>query len=277
MPTLKEEVGTDFQIVDGCHGITVQCGDTSCVFEFITYKYIGKTEKHQPPQLRTLADILEEEGEFPNDDFSSPPMIRDLRRSKSSPEPNEYVRKKERYFGGNPSQNRLQQQTSMPARASPNNDQPYAYSSAHRTLQHQHTIGSEPYPSRLSQQSIHSNRFQSDFLSDTSTTIDSNQSSRVAFENVGELGNTISRERGVSLSGVGSWGGGERGIRRRGGMANGSARENRQLNSRVPGRPPNHSSTSAVLSSIEDEEEGDKDLDATTRSPPVFESSEGTQ
>ena len=43
IPALKEEVGTDFQTVDGCHGITVQCGDTSCVFEFITYKYVGKT------------------------------------------------------------------------------------------------------------------------------------------------------------------------------------------------------------------------------------------
>ena len=72
-------------------------------------------------------------------------------------------------------------------------------------------------------------------------------------------------------------GGGEKGIRRLGGMANELALENRQLNRRMSGRPRNHSSTSAVLSSIEDEEEDEKDLIAATGSPPIYESSEDTQ
>lgn len=45
LPQLRAEVEPDFREIDGATGITVKCGDTNCVFEFITYKYIGEVEK----------------------------------------------------------------------------------------------------------------------------------------------------------------------------------------------------------------------------------------
>lgn len=45
LPQLRAEVEPDFREVDGATGITVKCGDTNCVFEFVTYKYIGEVER----------------------------------------------------------------------------------------------------------------------------------------------------------------------------------------------------------------------------------------
>lgn len=45
LPRLRAEVEPDFREVDGAVGITVKCGDTNCIFEFITYKYIGEVER----------------------------------------------------------------------------------------------------------------------------------------------------------------------------------------------------------------------------------------
>ena len=45
LPQLRAEVEPDFREVDGAIGITVKCGDTNCIFEFITYKYIGEVER----------------------------------------------------------------------------------------------------------------------------------------------------------------------------------------------------------------------------------------
>lgn len=45
LPRLRAEVEPDFREVDGAIGITVKCGDTNCIFEFITYKYIGEVER----------------------------------------------------------------------------------------------------------------------------------------------------------------------------------------------------------------------------------------
>ena len=51
---LTKELGEEAQIqVGGIPGIQVKCGDTSCVFEFITYKYEGKVkEDEQKEQLQ---------------------------------------------------------------------------------------------------------------------------------------------------------------------------------------------------------------------------------
>ena len=51
VPLLEDEIGTDIREVDGCSGITVKCGDTECVFEFIAYKYIGETTQEEEPKI----------------------------------------------------------------------------------------------------------------------------------------------------------------------------------------------------------------------------------
>ena len=79
LPLLKAEVGPDFREVDGCSGLTVKCGDTDCIFEFVAYKYIGGTLKEEEqPKIETLEDLIRREcPEYDNDQpiFVGPPDI----------------------------------------------------------------------------------------------------------------------------------------------------------------------------------------------------------
>ena len=87
LPCLRAEVGPDFREVDGCTGITVKCGDTICIFEFIAYKYIGETEKVEEPETFTLADLMEQQSndDPPNNEAGDqhPPVF--IGRSQSMP------------------------------------------------------------------------------------------------------------------------------------------------------------------------------------------------
>ncbi|CAI8054891.1 hypothetical protein GBAR_LOCUS29945 [Geodia barretti] len=50
---LKSELGDEAEVpVEGFSGIRVECGDTECIFEFVTYKYNGEKRKEvvfKPP------------------------------------------------------------------------------------------------------------------------------------------------------------------------------------------------------------------------------------
>ena len=75
LPKLEAEVGPDFRLVDGQSGITVNCGDIECIFEFIAYQYTGETTKEEKPGTTTLADLIgqpdEDETMYDNDEASS--------------------------------------------------------------------------------------------------------------------------------------------------------------------------------------------------------------
>ena len=77
---LKEEIGEDEIVVDGFPGIKVQCGKTSCIFEFITYKYKGKVKKEE---AGTNRDQLESEQPMPDNDLQR----KQVSRSQSVPTP----------------------------------------------------------------------------------------------------------------------------------------------------------------------------------------------
>ena len=76
-------MGPDFREVDGCTGITVKCGDTICIFEFIAYKYIGETEKVEEPETITLADLMEQQSN------NNPPVFIGHLQSMSNDQPSE--------------------------------------------------------------------------------------------------------------------------------------------------------------------------------------------
>ena len=49
---LKKELGKEAHIVvNEYNGIRVECGSTSCIFEFVTYKYKGKVKKTQKHEV----------------------------------------------------------------------------------------------------------------------------------------------------------------------------------------------------------------------------------
>ena len=77
---LKEEIGEDEIVIDGFPGIRVQCGETSCIFEFITYKYKGKVKKEE---AGTNRDQLEFEQSMPDNDLQQ----KQVSRSQSMPAP----------------------------------------------------------------------------------------------------------------------------------------------------------------------------------------------
>ena len=81
LPHLLAEVGSDFREVDGCMGITVKCGDTNCVFEFIAYKYIGPVPEREENKTVTLAD----DDDPPDNDHSEQPQFIGRSQSMSSP------------------------------------------------------------------------------------------------------------------------------------------------------------------------------------------------
>ena len=75
LPKLKAEVGPDFRLVDGQSGITVNCGDIECVFEFIVYQYSGEPKLEEKQWTGTLADLMgqgdEGEASYDNDAASN--------------------------------------------------------------------------------------------------------------------------------------------------------------------------------------------------------------
>ena len=75
---LKKELGDEAEImVSGVPGIRVECGETSCIFEFITYKYKGqvKEEENQPHVVA------------PNNETVAQPPTSSMMRSNSLPIP----------------------------------------------------------------------------------------------------------------------------------------------------------------------------------------------
>ena len=75
LPKLEAEVGPDFRLVDGQSGITVNCGDIECVFEFIVYQYSGEPKLEEKQWTGTLADLMgqgdEGEASYDNDAASN--------------------------------------------------------------------------------------------------------------------------------------------------------------------------------------------------------------
>ena len=71
---LKSELGDEAEVpVEGFSGIRVECGDTECIFEFVTYKYNGEKRKEEV--------VIEQP---PNNDVpTSPPS--NIERSQSLP------------------------------------------------------------------------------------------------------------------------------------------------------------------------------------------------
>ena len=90
LPLLRAEVGPDFREVDGSTGITVKCGDTNCIFEFVTYKYIGEAQEEESdqPQTVTLAELLQNSNDEPHTDNDQHPMH--VNRSQSMPVHSQY-------------------------------------------------------------------------------------------------------------------------------------------------------------------------------------------
>ena len=88
-PKLKAEVGPDFREINGVSGITVNCGDIECVFEFIAYQYTGETTKEEGPQRVMLRDLPEQTGsEAPYDnDQGSGSQPAHVARSQTVPVP----------------------------------------------------------------------------------------------------------------------------------------------------------------------------------------------
>ena len=74
---LKTELGEAAEVpVEGFSGIRVECGDTECIFEFVTYKYNGEKRKEEEEVIEQL----------PNNDVpTSPPS--NIERSLSLPAP----------------------------------------------------------------------------------------------------------------------------------------------------------------------------------------------
>ena len=296
-------MGTDFQEVDGCTGITVVCGDTSCVFEFVTYKYTGKTEEARPvPKTITLEELLgppppgNEREDTPDNDR---PVFIKLNHSESVPESHRY-----------PAQNRgypdpsltsslpptMRPQYSIPSGEYSSQRYPSQFRPAlqrrhtfdqassmgsqfHRPpLQYQHSVNTSPLESEVA---VHTRSQAGSF---DSNRFDSNRSSYM-LEEEGVVAERVGGGKGewIGNSGTGRVGG-VVGIRRRGrgGVVNGSGREGatnistQQLNGRRGSqRSWLQSSTSTVLSSIEDEDESEV---TTAGSPqPVFEDSKETQ
>ena len=82
---LKKEIGDEEVIVDGFPGYRVKCGNTNCIFEFVTYKYKGKAKKEEPKeQLQGETVLLD----VPNNEM--PPHPPSVHRSQSMP-PNPYI------------------------------------------------------------------------------------------------------------------------------------------------------------------------------------------
>ena len=75
VPLLEDEIGTDIREVDGCSGITVKCGDTECVFEFIAYKYIGETTQEEEPKIETLGDLIRQQPQYDNEHNRGQPIL----------------------------------------------------------------------------------------------------------------------------------------------------------------------------------------------------------
>ena len=290
-------MGTDFQEVDGCSGITVICGDTTCVFEFVTYKYIGKTEEPNPePKTMTLEELLgppppgNEREDTPDNDR---PVFIKLNHSGSVPASHQYPAQNMGHPEPYPSASlppTLRPQYRIPpeefgSQQYPSQSRPMLQrrhtfdqassmgSQSHRpSLQYQHSVIASPLDSGNSQ----AGSFDSNRLSYMP------EDNRMMTERVGGgKGEWIGNRSTGRVGGVG-------GLRRRGrgGILSDSGREGgasistQFLNGRRGSqRSRVQSSTSTVLSSIEDEDEtemtnGQASISALDNSQPVFEDSQ---
>ena len=61
---LKEQIGNEEVNVNGFPGIRVKCGDTLCIFEFVTYKYKGKRNKEEDDKV---TGVIEEPSQPDNE------------------------------------------------------------------------------------------------------------------------------------------------------------------------------------------------------------------
>lgn len=89
---LKKELRDEAEImVSGVPGIRVHCGETSCIFEFITYKYKGQVKEENLPQ------VVREDP--PKNEASAHPPPSSMMRSNSVPVPHFSVPFPWPYFG----------------------------------------------------------------------------------------------------------------------------------------------------------------------------------
>ena len=84
VPKLEDGIEKgDFKTVDGIKGITVNCGDIECVFQFVAYQFKGDRTKEEAPRTITAADLFQS-GASPDNDRSSEEHDR-FRHSQSVP------------------------------------------------------------------------------------------------------------------------------------------------------------------------------------------------
>ena len=285
LPMLRAEAAPDFREVDGFTGVTVKCGDTNCVFEFVTYKYIGDVEEEPPqPKTVTLAEHLGTHSD-PTDSDQQPGFI-EMDRSQSLPASSQFPdarSARESYTGSD-----RDPSTSLPPTAPPRFQQGGVYDiggggQRRPPIERRHTVDLSPHVRSLQRQetleaaeqahsaAIPDNDRQAHFTA----RVDSNREERGgeadAREGAGSRGDTWTRGTTQTRGGANS---GHSVRPARGGNSSGLHR--------AVQRPRLLSSTSTPLSSIGEDEinvevevyreaNGDTSDSAVTSPPPVFE------
>ena len=298
LPMLRAEAGPDFREVDGFTGVTVKCGDTNCVFEFVTYKYIGDVEEEPPqPKTVTLAEHVGTHSD-PTDSDQQPVFI-ELDRSQSLPASSQFPdarSARESYLGSD-----RDPSTSLPPTAQPRFQQGRVYDidgggQQRPPIERRHTVDLSPHVRSLQRQEtleaaeqahsaaipdndkqahftgrVDSNRLQ--YSEEPTSRLDGYTQNGTRRREIEERGGGVGAGRSISQT--------------RGGANSGhSVRLTRGGNSsglrRAVQRPRLPSSTSTPLSSIGEDEinaevevyreaNGDTSGSAMTSPPPVFE------
>ena len=309
LPMLRAEAAPDFREVDGFTGVTVKCGDTNCVFEFVTYKYIGDVEEEPPqPKTVTLAELLGTHSD-PTDSDQQPVFI-EMDRSQSLPASSQFPdarSARESYTGSD-----RDPSTSLPPTAPPRFRQGGVYDiggggQRRPPIERRHTVDLSPHVRSLQRQEtleaaeqahsaaipdndrqahftahVDSNRLQ--YSEEPTSRLDGYTRNGTRRREIEERGGEADAREGAGSRGD-TWTRGT--TQTRGGANSGhSVRPARGGNSsglhRAVQRPQLLSSTSTPLSSIEEDEinaevevyreaNGDTSDSAVTSPPPVFE------